>query len=308
MMTLQAFLLIISILALYYGAEMTLETAEKIGLSLNLSPLVIGLLIVGFGTSLPELFVSHSAAVQGQFPMAIGNIVGSNIANILLIMGFVGVVSKLPLVKKDIYKQLVFHFFLTILLCLVLLQESLSWVSALALVFFFIVYLKLNVKSVGYKTGQKRESVGIGVWIVLFFGFALLYGGGKLLVYSGRNLGDLLGISTFVISAIFVAFGTSFPELVTSMVAVKKRKNFDLIVGNLLGSNVFNVSFVLSSLALYQVPLMEKYLYDALTLLVLALFLLGMSLLKKNVGRGVGLSFLILYGLTVARWLGGDLT
>ena len=303
-MFLQLFFLIVSIFALYWGAETALESAEKIGLVLGLSPLIIGLFVVGFGTSLPELFVSHSASLHGQFPMAIGNIIGSNLANLFLIMGIVGCLSTIDLLKKDVGKQFIFHLLLTVFLVVIMSQKEYGLVAGSLLGAFFVIYMILNMRGMKRDAiARQDETIGMRVFLFLIIGFTLLYGGGELLVYSGKKLGELLGISTFVISAVFVAFGTSVPEFVTALVAIKKRKDSDLIVGNLIGSNIFNVALVLASISMYKIPLEKWYVYDSLTLLLGAVFLVASSLLKKNFGTLSGFFFLIVYGATLARWI-----
>ena len=292
-----------SLVALYCGAEMALAAAEKVGLAFGLSPLAVGLVIVGFGTSLPEFFVSHSACLHGDFPMSVGNILGSNIANLFLIMGIVGSIATLRLAGREVLVQLILHLAVTALLAAVLYLETVySLLAGSALGVLFVVYLWINFKSAD-TTGAVGERAGAKTFAALVLGLALLYGGGELLVYSGGNLGEMLGVSTFVISAIFVAFGTSFPELVTCLVAVKNRRDTDLIVGNLVGSNVFNVAFVFASLAPYRIPLDGGYFADALSLLVAACFLIGLYAFRGNFGRLSGVLFLAAYGASLWRWL-----
>ncbi len=303
-MILQLFFLLLSISALYKGANTALDAAEKIGLVLGLSPLIIGLFIVGFGTSLPEFFVSHSTSLHGQFPMAVGTIVGSNLANLFLIMGIVGCISNLYLLKKDVGRQFMFHLLLSILLVIIMSQKMYGPAAGCVLGIFFAAYIIFNMHGIKRSNNNAtNKTIGIKVFVFLIVGFALLYGGGELLVYSGKNLGQLFGISTFFISAVFVAFGTSFPELVTSLVAVKKRKNSDLIVGNLIGSNIFNAALVLASICFYRIPLVRGYFYDSITLLFGAAFLMILFISKKNFGKLSGFFFLIVYGLTIVRWL-----
>ena len=303
-MILQLFYLILSILALYWGAELALESAEKIGWSLGLSPLVIGLFIVGFGTSLPEFFASHAASLHGQFPMAIGNIIGSNLANILLIFGLLGLISEFVLSNKAIGRQLLFHLLLSVFFTIVMLQTELGLASGLLLGVLFVAYLSINIhKMERWRSHLEKKVVEMKSISFLILGLAFLYGGGELLVYSGRALGTIFGVSTFIISAVLVALGTSLPELVMALVIVKKKKNPDLIIGNLIGSNVFNVAFVLASLGIYRIPLKSSYVYDTLTLLFAALFLVILYILKRNFGKLFGFSFLVLYGLTLVRWI-----
>jgi cation:H+ antiporter len=308
-MYLQVFLLILAVAVLYYGAEFTLESGEKIGRYFGLSPLVIGLLIVGFGTSLPEFFVSQLACLRGESPIALGNIVGSNIANLFLIMGISGLFVTLHILRKEIFDQLIFHIVLTSLLAITLLQKSFTLWSALGLLAFFFFYLyrtfsemkkQRQLKPLDSEEEVKELKFMDGVLLIL--GFGLLYGGGELLVYSGSGLGESLGISTYVISAVLLAFGTSFPELMTAMLACYKKKNTDLITGNILGSNIFNVSFVLTSIYPYQVIYDRDYTTEIMILCGAAVFLFLLSAMKKNFTRISGVLFCSCYIGIVWYW------
>ena len=140
--------------------------------------------------------------------------------------------------------------------------------------------------------------------ILLVLGFALLYGGGDLLVYSGTNLGKSLGISTYVISAVFLAFGTSFPELMTAMLACYKKKNTDLITGNIIGSNIFNVAFVMTSIYPYKITYGRDYKIELLIIGGAALYLFILSAMKKNFTRISGVLFCVCYIGIVWYWAG----
>ncbi|TNF28736.1 MAG: calcium/sodium antiporter [Deltaproteobacteria bacterium] len=308
-MLLQVLLLVISIIALYYGAEFALESAEKIGRFFGLSPLVIGLLIVGFGTSLPEFFVSQLASARGQSPMALGNIVGSNVANLFLILGVSGVMTRLYITSDAIKSQLLVHIVLTLILTITLFQTGLLWWTALMLFAFFVFYLwntfremkrDRHLREDEESEKEAIELITIGLLVV---GFALLYGGGELLVYSGTNLGELMGVSPYVISAVFVAFGTSFPELVTAILACVKKKNTDLITGNIIGSNIFNVSFVMMSLFPYSIKFDSTYKVELILLIFASLFLAGLSFMKRNFGKIPGALFLSGYIGAVYYWI-----
>lgn len=306
-MWVQAFLLLVSLATLYYGAELALGSAEKIGRYFRLSPLVIGLVIVGFGTSLPELFVSQLAAARGRSDIALGNVIGSNVANLFLILGVSGVIAPLILKTKEIFKQLVMHLVITLILIAVMTQTTLTPISSITLLMFFafFVYMTIFKKKTEDENNdqEEREPIGLQAWVKLATGFALLYGGGELLVSSGSNLGELAGVSPFVISAIFVAFGTSFPELVTSLIAVKEGKDLDLVIGNILGSNVFNVSLVLGSLGIYDVDTSASYAVELWSLLGAALFLLLLYWRGFRFYRLTGGMFLLCYVGLIAHWV-----
>lgn len=311
-MVLQVVLLVLAIVMLYYGAEFALESAEKIGLALGLSPLVIGLLIVGFGTSLPEFFVSQLASYRGDPGIALGNIVGSNIANLFLILGVSGLLGRLFLTSKDIKRQLYLHLALTVILGVVMLQDQIYWWGSALLLGFMAFYLFDTFKGMKQerahmadpeKPSHKDEEVTAKDILHLFAGFVLLYGGGELLVKSGTGLALAFGISSYVISAIFVAFGTSFPELVTAIMTVKKGKNSDIITGNIIGSNIFNVAFVLGSLVFYKIKITESFLPEVSALLFAAIFLIVIALMKRAFYRIAGSIFLACYIIMVLYWV-----
>ncbi len=310
-MILQIFLLTLAIVLLYYGAEFALESAEKIGLALGLSPLVIGLLIVGFGTSLPEFFVSQLACIRGDSEIALGNIVGSNIANLFLILGISGTMTSLYILRTEITIQFIFHIVLTGILIFFLKQESIDPWAALVFGGFFLVYLGDTVRVMIKKRGQighldeahKADEVHIKDYAILLLGFVLLYFGGELLVTSGSKVAIALGVSSYVVSAVFVAFGTSFPELVTAIMACRKGKNTDIITGNIIGSNIFNVAFVLGSLSFYDIKITSAFNTEIIALAFAALYLLFLVIIKKNFSRLSGVLFLSIYGYVIFHWV-----
>ena len=316
-MLLQVFFLLMSFVILYFGAEWTLNSAEKVGEVFDLSPLVIGLLIIGFGTSLPELFVSHIAASSNHPEIALGNVVGSNVANLFLILGLTGLLVPLHVYKIEFRQQIYFHLALTAALAIVLSFNFLTPWSTLGLSIFFILYIYLSYKKmtkervkapkkvglVEIPAKSKRKPVSPLEFLKLLIGFALLWAGGKLLVESGSKLGVMWGLSEYVISAFIVALGTSFPELVTAFFACYKKKDTDLILGNIIGSNVFNVAFVLSSLGFYNIELKPDFTVELIFLFVASLVLLGLAVKKMNFYRVTGVFFLICYFGIVCYWL-----
>lgn len=306
-MALQALLLIISIGALCYGAELALGAAEKIGRYFRLSPLVIGLVIVGFGTSLPELFVSQLGAMRGRTDIALGNIIGSNVANLFLILAITGLFAPLVLRTKEIRIQLFLHLGVTLTLIAVMTQSTLTPISSISLLMFFVAFIYFtifkNKKEEQEEEETEQEPIGLRAWVKLFSGFVLLYSGGELLVSSGTIIGELAGISPFVISAIFVAFGTSFPELITSLIAIKQGKDLDLVTGNILGSNVFNVAFVMGTLGIHDVDLSADYRMELWSLLAASLFLLFLYWRGLRFHRMTSVIFLGGYVVLLHHWL-----
>lgn len=300
-------LLILAIILLYFGAEFTLSAAEKIGRVLGLSPFIIGMVIIGFGTSLPELFVGHIAASQDQIGIALGSLVGSNIANMCLVLGLCALITKLPLSGQSMFKHLIIHLLLCLVLGFVLSSKRLNLITAIPLFSIVFIYLTTIVGDIkkGFESEEdelEKFSIPLAV-VTLSIGFAMLYGGGELLVYSGTKLAFHLGVSEYIVSSILVAFGTSFPELVTAMLAAYKKKHTQLIVGNIIGSNIFNCAFILGSLGIYNIRLEGTFLYEMATLIVGSILLCCLSLTNTAMNKIFGVIYLSLYLFMVGYWL-----
>ncbi len=297
--------IILSFVLLYVGAELTLWASEKIGKALRLSPLLIGLLFVGFGTSLPEMFVSHIAMFNNGPEMAIGNLIGSNIGNLFLILGITGLLVPLCLKNKEIFKQLVWHVGLIAIVALVLVYKKINYISGGMLLIFFIIYIAKSIKhGREEKTADHIKTSFLSYLkysFIILIGFGLLFYSGDLLVNSGKHLCILLGLSEYSISVIFFALGTSFPELITSLVACYKKKDTELIIGNIIGSNLFNLAAILGSLGFYKLKL-DSYWVELCILGLMALYLLFLSFKKKRFSVVSGIISLCIYGGMVFFW------
>lgn len=299
-------LLILSVAILFYGAEFSLSASEKIGAKLGLPPLIIGMVLVGFGTSLPEFFVAHIAATQGKVGLSIGGLVGSNIANMFLILGICGFITKFSVFSQGILKHLIVHLVLGLILVFVLTRSELTMLVALPLLLLCGTYLFLLKKDIGKDFESEETYPDANPWILtmqLIFGFVLLYLGGELLVKSGSDLCLYIGLSEYLVSAIFVAFGTSFPELVTALLASLKKKHTDLIIGNIVGSNLFNCAFILGSLGLYNFKLSIDFTKELIFLIGGAAALLLLSLLKKYFHYAMATLFVTSYAIIVLKWI-----
>ena len=311
-MYIQILILLLAIVALYFGAEFALEAAEKIGRFFGMSPLVIGLVLIGFGTSLPEFFVSQLACLNGEPEIAMGNIIGSNIANLFLIMGISGLLTPLYIMSQDIRRQVFIHVLLTALLALIILVIGVNPITTVILGVFFGLYLwdtfrqmrkQRQMRSIHDEDQEEVEKLEVFVFGKLIVGFVLLYFGGEYLVKSGTEIGKLSGIPAYVISAIFVAFGTSFPELVTALIAAFKKKNTDLVTGNIIGSNIFNVAFVMGSIGIYEVPIRQSYNVELGALMFAALFLVMLVMVKRNFNKFGGIVFIASYAAVIYHWI-----
>ena len=300
-------MLILSVVILYFGAEFSLDASEKIGAKLGLSPLIVGMLLIGFGTSLPEFFVGHIAAAQGKSGIAIGSLVGSNIANLFLILGLSGLFTNMQMNNKSLKHQLIVHLGLSLALWFVLTRETLTIFSAAPLLIICGIYLYLLFLDFKYEKKLVNENQDdfnpVLVLIKLCGGFGMLYIGGELLVKGASDLCTSLGISEYIVSAIFIAFGTSFPELVTSLMAIVKKKDKNLIVGNIIGSNLFNCAFILGSLGIYNFNISEDFTVEVYSLIFGASILLLLGYIGKPLNKLVSFIFLGTYGVVVAYWL-----
>jgi cation:H+ antiporter len=305
------------ILALAWGATWLVNGASALAQRLKVPSLIIGLTVVAAGTSLPELIVNLTAALNGHTEIAIGNILGSNIANILLILGLSAIVCKLPVQKKTIWGDLPYSLLVTLVL---LLLAADSWVNhrmisqvsridGLILLLLFGVFLyytfftdqkKNQEKDVEYPTVHSHRPV-VSL-LMICGGLALLAIGSHLLVNSALIIAALIGLSESVVGLTVVAIGTSLPELITSIVAVAKNKS-DIAIGNVVGSNIFNIVLILGATAVIKpLPVPPTFLIDIGVAIgsTLLLWLYIRSGKPDTLDRWQGLSFVAIYGLYLA--------
>lgn len=251
--------IIIGLTLLVVGGEFLVRSSVALSFKLKLSKMVIGLTVVSFATSAPELLVSLQAALSGFSDISLGNVIGSNIANIGLVLGITAIISPLT-VDRDFYKfnWPVMMLFSIALYFLLSSGGYLSRVEGIALVVALLIYLfflirrarKVKVEIEGIDDAlEKTSNFKIIVWLVI--GGVALWGGAELLVTGAVDVAGMLGISERVISVTVIAIGTSVPELAASVIAaLKKEKAISL--GNLIGSNIFNIASVLGITAIIQ--------------------------------------------------------
>ena len=227
--------IIASTVILYLGADWSLNASEEIGERLGMPKLLVGLLLVGLGTSLPEFFVSHLAYFRGKPEMAIGNIIGSNLGNLFFILGLAGVLTPLSFKSESIKKQAINHFILSILVLIVFQTSTFGPISSAILILLFICFLyQLYREKINLGVSKEDRSHltqldminRLGLFFRLIGGFTLLYIGGELLVNGGIKMGKYFNVSDYLISVVLFSFATSFPELVTTIVACLKKKDF----------------------------------------------------------------------------------
>ena len=274
---------------------------------MGMSPLAIGLFLVAFGTSLPEFFVSHLAALKGSPSIALGNVIGSNISNIFLIMGVSALFCPLSFVGGEAKSQLILHGLLMLSLAIILTIGRLNlWWSSILLGFYF--YFLYNLFPRG-KDGKKGESPDkkfpIRALAQFFLGIILLSVGGEFLVRSTIEIAQMMKIDEYVISAIFVALGTSLPELATALASCKRPNAGKLIVGNVIGSNIFNVSCVLGTLGVYNIAIEQNFILETITPALASFLFLFLAFKRIELAKKGGIIALLVYGIIVAYWIMG---
>lgn len=257
-MILDSLFIVIGIVLVLWGADRLTEGAAAIARRFNMPEMVIGLTIVAAGTSAPELFVSAMSALNGTPDMAIGNVVGSNIMNTLLIVGVTAMVAPMAISRSTVFKDIPFSAGASLLLLILCLDgfsrfsisgNSISRIDGFILLAGFILFMTYTLrhaKDAGAE-GTDGAAKPVAVWKSVLFiivGLACLIGGSDLFVSSASDLAAQLGVSQSIIGLTIVAGGTSLPELATSVVAARKGKSA-MAIGNVIGSNVFNILMIL---------------------------------------------------------------
>ncbi|MEK7547964.1 MAG: calcium/sodium antiporter [Patescibacteria group bacterium] len=304
--------LIIGLIILVFGAEFLVRGASSLSSKLGISSMVIGLTVVAFGTSTPELSVNIFSALKGSSDIAIGNIIGSNIANILLILGICALIVPLTVKKNTVWKEIPFAL-LGVILVYTMGNDALfdnsgfnaitrtDGFSLIAIFIIFMFYI-FAISKVDYQDEKvKVYSLPVSVLLTVF-GIGLLFFGGKILVDNAVILAKFAGLSEAFIGLTIVAVGTSLPELATSVVAAVHRQN-DIAIGNIIGSNIFNVFWILGFTGtLLQMPFNPGTNFDVLMAIFATMLLfLAMFLGKRHtLDRWQGVSFIILYIIYIA--------
>ena len=292
------------IFVLMKSADWLVSGASSIAAKFNISPMVIGLTVVAFGTSAPELVVSLTSAISGNTNVALGNVIGSNIANILLILGASALLCPLIVNKNTVWKEIPMSFLGAFILFILGLQNiidsesifkipvfgneivgSVTRSNGLVLLSFFVIFLYYTFGIAKVSSDDEPEIKPRKTMISVLMVIAGLIGlmlGSKLLVDNAISIAKLFGVSDTLIGLTLVAVGTSVPELVTSLVAASK-KQVDIAVGNVVGSNIFNIFFVLGLTSLITpLPLPGVNVADLLVLFLTTIALFGFLFVRKK--------------------------
>lgn len=300
------------LILLVKGADLFVDGACELAARLGISQLVIGLTVVAMGTSMPEAAVSISAVIKENAEITIGNVVGSNILNILIILGLSAVIIPLSVEKSTIRYELPFLTAVSILLLLQGLDGEIGLLDGMIQVVLFGVYLaclfaqarknpKGNEKEDGKENKKEAANKQVrNVWqliLLCILGLVMTVAGSSLAVDAASEIAVKLGMSQRLIGLTIVALGTSLPELVTSVTAAKKGKP-DIAIGNIVGSNIFNILFVVGISALiHPVTFAEDFRFDSIVSGAAALLLILFCVKDKKLKRWQGILLLAGYGL-----------
>ena len=293
--------------ALIYGADFIIKESERVALHFNIPHFVIGATLIAFGTSLPEMAASVMASSQGKSDMAVANVVGSVIFNITLVLGIVFMIAKKMQPKRDLFTKDSAWVIVPLVMFFIMIQDGFigrfDGILYLLLMISFLVYLFSDSKDELEGEVDEELSKEKFLWgktiLFLFVGFALTIGGANFVVESGTNIARSFEVSEWIIGIFLISLGTSLPELVVSLVAIKKG-NAEMSIGNIIGSNVANFSMVLGAASLVN-PLsvnLEKTNFDIMIMAAASVALLFI-LANKLYNRAGGIFLLIILALFV---------
>lgn len=301
---LNSFLLIISAMLLWFGAVWIVDSASAVARKFRLSELTIGLTIVALGTSLPEFLVTVTAAIQGLGDISLSNVIGSNIFNLGIILGVVALIAPIPANRTLIRRDGVFLLVVTSFILIMMLDLRIGRITGF---FLFSAFLSYNF-IVFYRGARvnleldvhRQIEAGPSDYLKLFLGFIMIAMGGYFMVEGASSLAELMGVSQWVIGVTIVAAGTSLPELITCVVAAIKNKN-DMLLGNLIGSDIFNFAGVLGLTCLINpITISGTAIPSMISLLMMILLVLLFMRTGLRINRWEGM-FLIALGL--GRWV-----
>lgn len=307
-------MLLLGFVFLVKGADFFVEGSSSVAKTLKVPSLVIGMTVVAMGTSLPELSVSVTASLNNANSLAISNVIGSNMFNLIVVLGASALVCNIPVGKDVLRRDLPFSIFCVLLLVVLgLIGSELGHVDGIILLALFVGFLLVMVLAAlkGRRDAQDAEEEEIKVlpiWLSLIYivdGAVAIKFGGDWVVNSAVKIATFLGASETLIGLTIVACGTSLPELATSMVAAKKNE-MDMAVGNVVGSNIFNVLLILgTAAAISPLSLLTENLIDVVILVVASVVLLIFGATAQKIDRKEGIIMLVSYagflGYIIAR-------
>ena len=305
-MILNVLFILVGIVLVLWGADRLTDGAVAVAEKMKMPQIVIGLTIVAMGTSMPEFCVSLVSALKGTTDLAVGNIVGSNIFNTLLIVGVSAWVAPMTILKSTVRKDIPFALFASVILLVMCLDGNISRLDAGILFVLFLVFMYVTLKGAKTKdddTTAKTDSIDDNkkpmatwlsiVWIIV--GLACLIGGSNLFVEGATKVAEHIGVSEAVIGLTIVAGGTSLPELATSVVSARKG-NSGIAIGNVLGSNVFNILAILGVTGVITPMHLQGITMLDLSMMVVSTLLVWLfSFTKYKIARWEGIVLTIVF-------------
>lgn len=298
-------MLIVGFVLLIKGADFFVEGSSGIAKAFRVPSMIIGLTIVAMGTSAPELSVSVSAALQGSNAIAISNVIGSNIFNLMVVCGVCAMMKDLPIKKETLKAEFPIAIGAGLLLLVFGLDKNLSRVEGIVFIVLFAIFLGWMIKSAlaSRKNGEAEEEdevKSLPIWQCLVYivgGLIAVVYGGDLVVESATSIAKAFGLSETLIGLTIVAIGTSLPELVTSVVAAKKGE-VDMAIGNVIGSNIFNILLILGvSGAIMPMAVAAESIIDLVLLTVMSLVVYVFGWSKQKINRMEGAAMVVMYVL-----------
>lgn len=277
-------MLVIGFVLLVWGADKFVEGASALARKMGVSPLLVGLTIVAFGTSMPELAVSVTAALRGANEIAVGNVVGSNMFNLLVVAGLSAVICPLVMDKMLLRRDWPLSIFAAVLLLVAIAPDHViaRWEGAVLLVIFAVILsrqIKAALNDRAQLAAAEAEAAEeaaemtkspVMIWVNIVLGLACIVLGGQLAVNGATGIARMFGLSETLIGLTIVAIGTSLPELVTSIVAARKGQN-EIAMGNVIGSNLFNILLILGvSAVITPIPVQATLIIDCLFLIAIS--------------------------------------
>jgi cation:H+ antiporter len=302
-------LIVIGFVFLIKGADFLVDGASGIAKKFGIPDIIVGLTIVSIGTSMPELFVSLTSSMQGYGDISIGNVIGSNLCNLLLILGITGVIRDIKFERNTKYIEIPFLLVITFLFFIIAQDGMISKLDAILLIVLFVIFIlytiissKIESKNLAQSESMELIEASKEISIVkclfgIFIGIVALKFGGDFVVDNATKFAQMLNVSEKIISVTIIAIGTSLPELVTSVIAAAKG-NTDMAIGNIIGSNIFNLLLIIGVSSLVN-PISYNLSYN-LDLIILfgatvILFIIPHAGKKEYMTKPGGFTFLAMY-------------
>ena len=301
--------LFFGLILVLWGADLLINSAISIGKKFNLSEIFIGIIVIGFGTSLCELFVSIEAVIKGATELTLGNIIGSNIANILLVLGISSFVKAYKFPKINAFDNII-HLVVTIFFIWICIYSYLSKMWGVIFIGIFLIYLSILLKSLNFAQSNNDDNKEKTTWLnnrilgspilfgvpVIFFSFVVTMIGADITVLSAIKISKFFGISESVIGLTVIAIGTSFPEIAAGYAAMKKNRP-NLVIGNIIGSNLYNILLIIGISTFFN-----NFKYNVTNIfndLIFLLFCISifffMAIFRVIINKQISLSLILVY-------------